>query len=539
MALIPEPRGPEITSPDAGYFTRQDRTGGISDKVAGPCTTSTPMRSAVCDDFKKRWERGDAPRIEEYLDQLNPSDESAAISLILEDYRLAESAGQNPDRDEYLAASPRMATALREYSNWANCLASWIRGRSTRPRRATRSVLTCCGASRARGLRAVFLAEQCDLENRLVILKLSTRPTREPWLLARAGHSHIVEILSHAMVDDGAFQLICMPFLGARPSRPSSIIAAGSASLVARVAICSRTSTPSPPPSTPASIRRVRREILNSLTDCQAMAWITARLADALDHAQCRDVIHGDVKPSNILLTADSNPMLLDFNLARNWSFDKTNGPLEDPRGTLAYMAPERLGAIASLGSTALDTWRSSEVEPSEGDDPHRADIYSLGIVLLEALTAASPAAAMPDRDAPVCTPKTMPDLAAEYGSFRERGALAVIRASESAAGQTIPPALRNSRALPGRPPRRPIPAGARAGRGSGPLAGRPAAGLRRRAILVSDPAPLCAAEQEAALRRGTGTGDVPGHDVPGGEPDPVALDAQGHGHVQAGPELG
>ncbi len=46
------------------------------------------------------------------------------------------------------------------------------------------------------------------------------------------------------------------------------------------------------------------------------MAWITARLADALDHAQCRDVIHGDVKPSNILLTADGNPMLLDFNLA-------------------------------------------------------------------------------------------------------------------------------------------------------------------------------------------------------------------------------
>ena len=173
------------------------------------------------------------------------------------------------------------------------------------------------------------------------------------------------------------------------------------------------------------------------------MAWITARLADALDHAQCRDVIHGDVKPSNILLTADGNPMLLDFNLARNWSFDKTNGPLEVPGGTLDYMAPERLGAIASVGSTALDSWRSSEVEPSEGDDPHRADIYSLGIVLLEALTAASPAEAMRDRDAPARAAQKLRDLAAEYGSFRERGALAVIRAFESAAGQTIPPALR------------------------------------------------------------------------------------------------
>ena len=173
------------------------------------------------------------------------------------------------------------------------------------------------------------------------------------------------------------------------------------------------------------------------------MAWITARLADALDHAQCRDVIHGDVKPSNILLTADGNPMLLDFNLARKWSFDKTNGPLEDQGGTLDYMAPERLASLASLGSTALDSWRSSEVEPSEGDDPHRADIYSLGIVLLEALTAASPAEVMRDRDAPARAAQTLRDLAAEYGSFRERGALAVIRAFESAAAQTIPPALR------------------------------------------------------------------------------------------------
>ncbi len=173
------------------------------------------------------------------------------------------------------------------------------------------------------------------------------------------------------------------------------------------------------------------------------MAWITARLADALDHAQCRDVIHGDVKPSNILLTADGNPMLLDFNLARKWSFDKTNGPLEDQGGTLDYMAPERLASLASLGSTALDSWRSGEVEPSEGDDPHRADIYSLGIVLLEALTAVSPAEVMRDRDAPARAAQTLRDLAAEYCSFRERGALAVIRAFESAAAQTIPPALR------------------------------------------------------------------------------------------------
>ena len=73
------------------------------------------------------------------------------------------------------------------------------------------------------------------------------------------------------------------------------------------------------------------------------MAWITARLAEALDQPISRGVVHGDVKPSNIILTADGNPMLLDFNLARDWSPKEQNRPLEDSGGTLAYMAPERL----------------------------------------------------------------------------------------------------------------------------------------------------------------------------------------------------
>ena len=58
------------------------------------------------------------------------------------------------------------------------------------------------------------------------------------------------------------------------------------------------------------------REIMAALSFDQAVAWIGARLAEALDYAFTKDVAHGDVKPSNILLTADGSPMLLDFNLA-------------------------------------------------------------------------------------------------------------------------------------------------------------------------------------------------------------------------------
>ena len=88
-------------------------------------------------------------------------------------------------------------------------------------------------------------------------------------------------------VDDGAFQLICMPFLGGatlsavldhrrQVRRPRS----------SRGDLLEDLDAVAAPEYSDVNPARPAREILNSLTDCQAMAWITARLADALDHAQ-------------------------------------------------------------------------------------------------------------------------------------------------------------------------------------------------------------------------------------------------------------
>jgi serine/threonine protein kinase len=190
-------------------------------------------------------------------------------------------------------------------------------------------------------------------------VKLATRSTREPWLLARARHAHIVEIVSHAVVDD-AFQLICMPFWGgatlgdvlaaqAEAAHPQKHRRrrgpATGGDLLAALDCVAAPEYPSVHPTRPA------REILARLSYDRAIAWVIARLAEALDHASSRDVTHGDVKPSNILLSADGNPMLLDFNLARDGApvIDPSARPA-DPGGTLAYMAPERLRAVAGAG---------------------------------------------------------------------------------------------------------------------------------------------------------------------------------------------
>ena len=94
---------------------------------------------------------------------------------------------------------------------------------------------------------------------------------------------------------------------------------------------------------------------LAALSFPQALGWIIARLAEALDHAyrRARRARHGDVKPSNILLAADGDPKLLDFNLAVGWRAHSVKDTLEDGGGTLAYMAPERLQLVAGSGRDA------------------------------------------------------------------------------------------------------------------------------------------------------------------------------------------
>ena len=178
---------------------------------------------AALDDFTERLARGEISNVEAYLARLGQVAPALAVELIYREYCLAELAGSQPDPAVFLDRFPAHREMLeRLFSVHRACssaqLEYWIEptaGADVFPEAGDEIGPYLLRRELGRGAFArVFLAEQCDLENRLVILKLSTRPTREPWLLARARHSHIVEILSHAMVDDGAFQLICMPFLG-------------------------------------------------------------------------------------------------------------------------------------------------------------------------------------------------------------------------------------------------------------------------------------------------------------------------------------
>jgi serine/threonine protein kinase len=380
--------------------------------------------AALLAEFSSRWQLGETPSIEEYLVRLGPVPTSDAAVLIYHAFCLAEAAGLNPDPIDFIQRFSAQGAALEQLFGLHRALAA-----PPLPEPGDEVgpfvLLRMLGEG---GFARVFLAEQSDLDDRLVVVKVSSRVTLEPRLLARARHANIVEVLSHHQSEDGLLQVICMPFLGGatladlladwkrRDVRPGS----GRALLAA----LDRAAAPEYPK---AGLERPARAILAPLGYAQAVAWIIARLARALDYAYERGVVHGDVKPSNILLTAAGEPMLLDFNLAAGWRAPGARDLPEDVGGTLAYMAPERLTALAAPEPTVF---------PGAAER-HRADIYALGMVLLEML--AGRIAAGPGRSQRTRTPR---DLAAALARSRQRGLDGLLRAC--GVGVRLAPALRS-----------------------------------------------------------------------------------------------
>ena len=110
----------------------------------------------------------------------------------------------------------------------------------------------------------------------------------------------------------------------------------------------------------------------------EALAVVPA-ICDALQAAHSEEVLHRDIKPENILLDRSGKVKIVDFGIAlladdseKNYTLTMTGHTL----GSVAYMAPEQ------------------HEKPHQVD--HRADIYSLGVVIYEMLTGELPLGRFP-----------------------------------------------------------------------------------------------------------------------------------------------
>ncbi len=99
---------------------------------------------------------------------------------------------------------------------------------------------------------------------------------------------------------------------------------------------------------------------------------IASDLLDALDHAHRQGIIHRDVKPANVVLSA-RGAILLDFGIARAVIASGTDQLTRSgiAVGTSTYMSPEQITAVTDID--------------------HRSDLYSVGCVLYECLAGQAP----------------------------------------------------------------------------------------------------------------------------------------------------
>lgn len=108
----------------------------------------------------------------------------------------------------------------------------------------------------------------------------------------------------------------------------------------------------------------------NGPLDPREAAEIACKVATAVEVVHAEGILHRDVKPSNVMIQPNGEPVLMDFGLARTESDITRLSQTGSFLGTLPYMAPEQL--------TRKPTDR-------------RSDIYSLGLVLYHMLAGKLP----------------------------------------------------------------------------------------------------------------------------------------------------
>jgi tetratricopeptide (TPR) repeat protein len=346
---------------------------------AGGAGQSGERLAILRSDLSLRWEAGERIAASWYFERDPHLDEATRVALIYEEYCLGEEYGARPNRLEFLnryAEFGEQLERLFQIHGFIDSISAtaWHRpgelGVELPEAGQTIGGFYLIEELGRGGFARVFLAEERQLANRKIALKVSRRSSREPETLARLQHTHIVPIHFHRTDQATGLHLLCMPYFGRltlgrllehlvvpKTRTGQDLLRAIDELEPGRV--------DKGQGMAPAS----RRELASRSYE-QAIAWWGARLAEALQHAHEHGFYHRDVKPSNVLITSAGIPMLLDFNLAAVplWEDEEAQAGLG---GTLGYMAPEHVEALAGIHPERVGA---------------AADIYALGLVLYETM---------------------------------------------------------------------------------------------------------------------------------------------------------
>jgi len=345
----------------------------------------SPSVQKLADSVREAWSQGEAPDLVRLLEENSElrSQRSLVIDLAVDQYHVMRRRGHLSDINQYCDPFAPLGGALHssiyrqiEVERYLDdhpelrLIEQQIEWPAIGDTIAGFHVLEEVGRG---ALARVYLCSQYDLGDRQVVVKVSRRGTQEGSTLGKLRHPHIMPVHSIDIHDDGGLCYLCTPFLG-RSTLVDLIDIAFSSdeTKTARTildaanvwSISSDRFTEGPH----ADGHWHQRSYVDGVLH------LAIHLTDALAHAHSAGVLHGDLKPSNILLTPDGKPVLLDFNLARDDAL-----ALDIRGGTLPYMAPEQISQLLLKD----DTRRTVCDE--------RSEVFSLGVVLYELLSGQLP----------------------------------------------------------------------------------------------------------------------------------------------------
>lgn len=347
--------------------------------MISPIQAAGVSAESLVRDVIDRWREGDRPDAASVL-SANPDvreRKSLAMDLIYEEYCLRHESGESLAASTFCQKFPTYRQSLQrmlDVHQFMDVEAEAAEDTWKWPQPGE----TVLGFKLVEQLGAgaiarVYLAQQPELGERHVVVKISRDGASEAKLLGKLEHPSIVPIHSVHQDASSGLTCICMPFLGTATLTDLLDLAFSkakppqSAEIVLAVARQYR----------PVGIRdgdESAAAILRAGTYCEGIVHLGVQLAEALAAAHEAGVMHRDIKPSNVLLSRSGRPMLLDFNLSSDLEM-----PLQRVGGTVAYMAPER-----------IRTLMADEVRSESKLDP-RSDVYSLGALLYELLCGELP----------------------------------------------------------------------------------------------------------------------------------------------------
>lgn len=350
-------------------------------------TEQVAQRSLVSKVFCE-WPEDEPVRVEVALERFPQLRDSsrAIIELAIKEFNERRAAGENLSEADFAKRFPEIRSqlldslvfekALMEMTGWFHSILAAKDDNTNWPKVGDQiagfQLVEPLGSG---GFSRVFVARELGYENREVAVKICRQDTHESRTLATLTHSGIGVVHYVRQIPEIGMTAICMPLTSRSTLNDILRRAAGS-------------------DERPATASVVWDELrsANQIDSAETPDWasntfvtwtrdLMLSLAQALAASHAQDIVHCDLKPTNVLVTPEGRPTLVDFNVAfrRNAVVSPAN-----VGGTLPYMAPEQIRAFAGGGF--------SEIGPP-------TDVYGLAATIYEVLTGKLPFGAAPPAD--------------------------------------------------------------------------------------------------------------------------------------------